>query len=243
MQHHASLLWGCPNPPGGSRNQDRDNGGEGVHSCPFPAALLLLGERRMFTDWRRNRSGICTGCNPAEPSPSRVAPWGGLEPQSSSLIPVSGALWGSGLPTVSVCQSLAGSTRPLPGVCAQSEMSGGAQPAQAAASLPPSLQAALSLPCQTALGTAPKPPHPAALSAAAISPGHGSRSGQETHFGCRGTMAVGGKGPVMPVGAWEPKPPSLGAGTAQGPLGDGLALGEDGSWGGTGLRGQGPNDL
>lgn len=74
-------------------------------------------------------------------------------------------------------------------------------------------------------------PNPAALSAAAPSTGCGSRSSQETRFGCRGAMEVGNICLVMSVGGQELKPPCLGAGAPQGPLEDRPALGEDGCWG------------
>lgn len=67
------LVLGCPNPPGGSRSQDRDNGDKGVHSCPFPSALLLQGEQRVVCRPEKEllaRSGVCLGCNLAGSSPS-----------------------------------------------------------------------------------------------------------------------------------------------------------------------------
>lgn len=95
------LALGCPDLPRCSGSQDRDNGDREVCTCPFPSALLLQGERRGFSRPEKDSlawSGFCMGCNPGEPSPSPVAPWGELDSRAAALSQSRGLCGAQGSP-------------------------------------------------------------------------------------------------------------------------------------------------
>lgn len=74
-------------------------------AVPFQLHCSCRGRGEHFADRRRNHwhgQTSAQAATSAEPSPFPVAPWGELELWSSSLVPVLGVLWGSGLPTANV---------------------------------------------------------------------------------------------------------------------------------------------